>query len=108
MNNDKITTLESGESEIAFIDKYSNRESIVVNHLIQANWRARLASILIEKWGMVLCVPDGEDSSGRAKMRLSTPEEVVSRACESADKAVDAFYLRGWVDKVPSLKELEE
>ena len=41
---------------------------------------AILAMSLIERWGMVAGQPDGEDSAGRSKLRLSTPEELVDRA----------------------------
>lgn len=48
---------------------------------------ACLAFDLIQKWGLVAGVPDGEDSSGRTKPRLQTPEELVERAFAAAKLA---------------------
>jgi hypothetical protein len=63
--------------------------------------RARLAMTLIEKWGMVAAtVADGEDSAGRSRMRLLTPAEVVGRACETAERAIEAMHGLGWMHAV--------
>lgn len=67
--------------------------------------RARLAVILIEKWGMVAGKVDGEDSAGRSKLELQTPEEVVARACETSERAWAEFEKRGWVFRLPSYEE---
>ena len=40
----------------------------------------QFAAHMIEKWGMVAAMSDGEDSAGRQKLRLATPEELVERA----------------------------
>jgi hypothetical protein len=45
----------------------------------------QFAAHMIEKWGMVAATPDGEDSAGRQKMRLATPEELVERAIETTN-----------------------
>lgn len=50
---------------------------------------AKLAFALIERWGMVAGLPDGEDSAGRSKLRLSTPDELVERAFACAKKAFE-------------------
>jgi len=44
--------------------------------------RSLLAVEMVNRWGMVAGMPDGEDSSGRARLRLATPEELVDRAVE--------------------------
>lgn len=68
--------------------------------------RARLAVALIEKWGMVACDPmHGEDSAGRARMRLMKPGEVVDRACETAEIAVERMTRLGWLEALPKPKE---
>lgn len=46
---------------------------------------ATLAKELLERWGMVAGMPDGEDSAGRAKVRLATPDELVGRALTVAE-----------------------
>jgi hypothetical protein len=72
------------------------------------NWEARMASLLIDRWGMVVGGTDGEDSAGRSKLRLLSPEEIVERACATAQLAVAAFRARGWVQQLPSINEIRE
>jgi hypothetical protein len=66
------------------------------------------AMAFIEKWGMVAALPDGEDSSGRAKLRLATVDETVGRACDMAEKAYAEFERRGWFTLLPSMAELTD
>ncbi len=56
---------------------------------------------LIDRWGMIAGAPDGEDSAGRAKCRLLRPEEVVARACVTAQTAFEEFALKDWLLDVP-------
>ena len=37
-----------------------------------------------------------------------TPDELVAAACEVADKAVDAFRAKGWVQNVASFADIEK
>lgn len=60
-----------------------------------------LAENLLAKWGMVAATEDGEDSAGRQKMRLQTPEELAVRACDAADAIFAEFERRGWLIDVP-------
>jgi hypothetical protein len=76
----KTKFLES-ENELLF-NQYGNVSSINICSISQMGCFARE---FISRWGMVAAVPDGEDSSGRAKVRLSTPEELVVRAFETAE-----------------------
>lgn len=62
--------------------------------------RARLASELL-RVSIVACVPDGEDSSGKQKFRLMTPEETVERATTIASLAWNVYRDRGWILDVP-------
>lgn len=68
--------------------------------------RAEFAMVCIEKWGMVAATSDGEDSSGRAKLRGLTPQEVVTKACDVAGLAFERFKELGWTTAVPSMQEL--
>jgi hypothetical protein len=70
------------------------------------NTEARIATNLMEKWGMVAGVEDGEDSSGRSKLRCMTPTEVVDRACAVASEAMAEFRKRGWIIAGPDVSEL--
>ncbi len=90
--------------ELRFVptDKWGNSKgAISIKTMEYALWKARMASTLIEKWGMVVGIPDGEDSGGRAKLRTATPEEVVATACSTAELAVDEFRKRGWTVTLP-------
>ena len=69
------------------------------------HWEARLACLLIEKWGLVAAEIDGEDSAGRSKLRSMTPEEMVERACSTAALAVAEIRKRGWVTMTPTFAE---
>lgn len=66
-----------------------------------------LAFRFIEHWGMVAAIHDGEDSQGRAKLRLTTPEEVVDRAFVMAKMAAQRARDEGLMVPLPSYAELE-
>ena len=53
---------------------------IVTHETEIMEFEAKFALAVMEKWGMVAAMPDGEDSSGRQQLRLATPEELVARA----------------------------
>ena len=68
-----------------------------LHHTVNFNRRASIAGEFVTKWGMVLGVPDGEDSAGRSRLRLATPTEVVDRAVETADLLMTRFDQLGWL-----------
>src|SRR5688572_16352986 len=61
---------------------------------------------LIERWGLVAAMPDGEDSSGRAKLRLPTPDELVARAFAIAETAWATAHAKGRIVTIPDLNEI--
>ena len=67
---------------------------------------AQMAITLLEKWGMVAAVPEGEDSAGRTTLRLMDPGEIVSRAFDIARLAMREARSRGLVLTVPDLNEI--
>jgi hypothetical protein len=69
--------------------------------------KAILAANFVEHWGMVAGEPNGEDSSGRAKLKLSAPEDVVNRACEMVDLLYKEAEKRGWLIESPTIEELK-
>jgi hypothetical protein len=71
------------------------------------NAEARLAMLLIEKWGMVAAKSAGEDSAGRSMLVDLSPAEVVERACSIAEKALAAFRERNWIVIAPDISELQ-
>ena len=60
---------------------------------------ARIALELMQHFGIIAGHPDGVDDSGRQKMRMLTPDEVVERACEIAHSATTEFMSRGWLER---------
>jgi len=70
----------------------------------RADWAREMAN----HWGMVAGIQDGEDSQGRAKARLTTPEEVVDRACACAHLLWEQFNDRGWVIDIPIPRHPDE
>jgi hypothetical protein len=56
---------------------------------------------------MVAAAPDGEDSAGRAKLRLATPEELVQRAFVTANLAYWNARQRGLILNLPDLKDTQ-
>jgi len=73
----------------------------IVEHSCVGNRRSSFVVSFIEKFGAVACVPDGEDSAGRQAFRLATPQELVDRACETAQLMYDRFEEEGWLAEVP-------
>lgn len=73
----------------------------VIHHTKAVHGPGRMAALLIERWGIVACELDGEDSAGRAKLRRMTVSELVTNACDTADAAWNEFEARGWLLEIP-------
>lgn len=96
---------------VRFFDKYrinNNEPEVVVWETRHMELEAKIATVFIEKWGMVTGIGDGEDSAGRHKVRLATPDEVVDRACEMAELACKAFEKRDWFTEAPSIQDAKD
>ena len=88
-------------------DKYTS--ALTIHQAEVPGVEANFVLALIEKWGLVAGAPDGEDSAGRAQMRLLTPEEVVTRAMATSRLAFGAFREAGWLVQTPlPLAEVEK
>lgn len=87
------------------IKGYHDIARVVTHETEQPDQVARLAFSFIEKWGMVAGTPDGEDSSGRQKLRLGTPDEVVQRAFELSTKAFNLARATGHTVEVGNIGE---
>jgi hypothetical protein len=68
--------------------------------------KARLALDLIVRWGMITGTISGEDSAGRAKVVDLAPGEVVDRACDIADLAIEKIRALGWFVEAPGPEAL--
>lgn len=86
-----------------------DREKSVTLYVTKALDReAEFALALVERWGLVAGVPEGEDSAGRAQLRLLTPAEVVARAFDCAKLAYAEAEKRGLVIDLPDLNEVNK
>ena len=79
-----------------------------INRLEHPNLEATLASEMVMKWGMVSGMPDGEDSSGRHKLRLATPDELTTRAVETAELLLKKMNDKNWVLNLPAPENVED
>lgn len=61
------------------------------------NLKAQLAISLIEKWGLVASKTDGETSNGGNRIVVMTSREMVGRALDTAERAIDDMTALGWI-----------
>lgn len=59
--------------------------------------RFQIAAELLRQASIIGAIPDGEDSSGRQKLRLQTPDEIATRAIEIAAALVEKAEQCGWI-----------
>ena len=90
---------------IADEHNYGDKRIIVYNDEAPSQ-EANLAMVLLEKWGPVCAMPDGEDSAGRAKSRAMTPAETVKHAFDIAAEAMRVARERGLMIALPDLNEI--
>lgn len=79
-------------------DNY-DRSNYYEDHML--TMEGRLACSMIGRWGMLAADVDGEDSAGRQKGRLLTPDELVARAFTTADLVMREAQSRGLLAYVP-------
>lgn len=89
------------------IKNYLGEGRLLVHETELPGPEARLAMELVSRWGTVAGAPDGEDSAGRFKVRLMTPDELASRACEASAVLFAEIRRRGWMVATPDISELE-
>ena len=70
------------------------------------NAQGRFALDLVERFGLIVAQPDGEDSAGRQKAMLLPVGDVVARAFAIADEAFLALREHGLMVAVPDLNEV--
>lgn len=96
------------EIEIVKPDRYEKHPSIRKHETELLELEAKVTLEFVTKWGMVAGMPDGEDSSGRAKQRLATPEEVVDRACTVTELLFAEIRKRkDWIVSIPNTEEIK-
>jgi len=70
--------------------------------------RAHFAMKLMEHLAISAAEADGEDTAGRQKLRLLTPVEVATRACNIAAAAYQQFEDRDWLLTAPPYEECKK
>ena len=91
-------------------NKYSSEldtPSMMIHDTETLTNRARMTAAFVERWGMVAAEDGGEDSQGRAKLKLTTTEDVVSRACAMTDLLFNVFEEKGWIHHSPTIAEIK-
>jgi hypothetical protein len=90
---------------ITFHERYNAPEA---SDSAIATLAGRVAIKLAEHFGIVAAMPDGEDSAGRMKLRLLTPDEVVDRSIAISERLCEQINARGWLIDVPPPKANKE
>lgn len=63
--------------------------------------KAHIALHLLMSWGMVQGKDGGEDSAGRSRFDLMTPEEAAKRAADLSEAITSEIEERGWLASEP-------
>lgn len=88
-------------------DRYeTGKKTVEIYSTETLNDEGRLACVLVEKWGLIAAETDGEDSAGRARVRPPTPDELVARAFDIAERFWATARARGHAVAVPDIGEL--
>jgi len=102
---EKPTLVVSGERLEIWRRRQYGEANVMMHGRVVYDDRARTAQEFIDRWGMVAAIPDGEDSAGRQKLRLATPDELVVRAMQTVDLLYSAMDAAGWRLDIPSYSE---
>lgn len=71
--------------------------------------KAQMALSLVERWGMVACETDGEDSAGRTRLKIMKPTDLVTRALSITEVLfLEMERLSGYLIEMPSLEDAEK
>lgn len=69
--------------------------------------KGRMAWDLMQRFALIAGKLDGEDSTGRAKLDLLPPDQVVARACEITELAWAEFEKRDWMQALPPVQKFQ-
>ncbi|PWU21842.1 MAG: hypothetical protein C5B50_00735 [Verrucomicrobia bacterium] len=93
--------------DVFSIEAYSNRDKRVVFHHREAlSIEGEVLIRFVEHYGMITATSNGEDSTGRQRLMLLPPDQVVDRAREMTRLAFDAIRAEGWSYEIPSFEDL--
>jgi len=83
---------------------YRDGTEIIIYNTEALFQEAQFANDLMKHLAIVAAVPDGEDSTGRQKLRMMTEQEVVERATVIARLAFIAHKENGFILDLPAPK----
>jgi hypothetical protein len=63
---------------------------------------------ILDHFALISAQDDGEDSSGRQKLKLLAPAEIARRACDLAAAFYAEVGTRGWLLQLPEYEHLLE
>lgn len=89
-------------NDVTFHGPRYSGDPVSIQHQAVPNACASYAMDLAKHFALVAGIPDGEDTSGRQRLRLATPAEVASRACQVAEILFQQMGDRGWYHQVPT------
>ena len=89
-------------------DGYSRSPQLIHHDTRPPDRVARLAIVMIEKWGITAAKPEGEDSAGRAKLAMLPVDEMVARAFDTAELVYKVAAERGHLLQGPTWDEAQE
>lgn len=122
MSNKELEVICLSESddmrEVVKVRYYGAVPEVGFEMKYMVNQKAQFAMDLMRTNGVLLGEPGGEDSVGRAKLDLMSPQDIVNRAVAISDLTFDAFANLGWqhpvtpyeemLDKVDAYREAEK
>ena len=85
-----------------------NSLSVIMHDDEVMQFEGRLVVVLIERWGLVTCDESGEDSAGRQKLALMSPDAIVERCCEIARVTGSRLRELEWLTQDISIEALLE
>ena len=84
----------------------NSRKDLMVHETETLSLEAQFVCDMIRQLGIVACKSGGEDTSGRQKLALLTPTEVVDRALAISQYAFEKFRENGLVTNLPDINEI--
>jgi hypothetical protein len=86
--------------EVAITRADAVKKLAMQHDLVRPDYRANLATSLIAPFSHI-GIDDGETSTGRQKLRVPTPQELVDRVLTTTELLIAGFEQRGWLVEVP-------
>lgn len=88
--------------------RYDGYKTLAIHSLVSASHEADLAVHICGSLAVVAATTSGEDTAGRQALRLLTPEEIATRACDIAQHMWTQFEQRGWLLALPHPDTLKD